>query len=67
MVLLVNSNTNATSKKWHLWEIDLKFALNSTPGWLEARNLFPGNARVVGRGGLDTIHLPKISSEASTT
>ena len=19
--------------RWHLWEIDLKFALNSTPGW----------------------------------
>ena len=23
--------TNATSKRWHLWEIDLRFALNSTP------------------------------------
>ena len=33
MVDLVNSHTNATSKRWHLWEIDLRFALNSTPGW----------------------------------
>jgi len=36
MVSLVNSHTNATSKRWHLWEIDLRFALNSTPGWLNA-------------------------------
>ena len=28
---LVNFHTNATSKR-HLWEIDLRFALNSTPG-----------------------------------
>jgi len=34
MVSLVNSHTNATSKRWHLWEIDFRFALNSTPGWL---------------------------------
>ena len=33
MVYLVNSHTNATSKRWHLWEIDLGFSLNSTPGW----------------------------------
>jgi len=33
MVYLVNSHTNATSKRWHLREIDLRFALNSTPGW----------------------------------
>jgi len=26
-------DTNATLKRWHLWEIDLRFALNSTPGW----------------------------------
>ena len=32
MLSLVNSHTNATSKRWHLWEIDLRFALNSTPG-----------------------------------
>ena len=30
----VNSHTNATSKRWHLWDVDLRFALNSTPGWL---------------------------------
>ena len=34
MVSLVDSNTNATSKSWHLWEIDPRFALNSTPGWI---------------------------------
>jgi len=33
MVSLVNSHTNATSKRWHLLEIDLRFALNSTTGW----------------------------------
>ena len=33
MVSLVNSHTNATSKRWHLWEIDLRFVLISTPGW----------------------------------
>jgi len=33
MVSLINSNANATSKKWHVWEIDLRFALNSTAGW----------------------------------
>jgi len=33
MVPLVNSHANATSR-WHLWEIDSRFALNSTPGWL---------------------------------
>jgi len=33
MVSLVNSHTNAISKMWHLWEIDLRFVLNSTPGW----------------------------------
>ena len=33
MVSLVNSHTHATRFGWHLWEIDLRFALNSTPGW----------------------------------
>jgi hypothetical protein len=33
MVSLVSSHTNATSKRLHLWEIDFRFALNSTPGW----------------------------------
>jgi len=32
MVSSVNSLTNATSRRRHLWEIDLRFALNSTPG-----------------------------------
>jgi len=34
MVALADSHTNATSKRWHLREIDLRFAINSTPGWL---------------------------------
>ena len=34
MFFLVNSHANATSKRWHLWEIDLRFAPGSPPGWL---------------------------------
>ena len=34
IVSLVNSHTNATSKRWHLWEIDLRFAPGLPPGWL---------------------------------
>ena len=37
MVPLVNSHTNATSKRWQMWQIDLRFALNSTPEWLPTR------------------------------
>jgi len=33
MVSLVNTYTNANPKRWYLWEIDLRFALDSTPGW----------------------------------
>ena len=40
----VYSHTNATSKRWHLWEIDLRFALNSTPGWIGRRVLPRGQA-----------------------
>ena len=29
MVSVVNSHTNAISKRWHLWEIDLRFGLTS--------------------------------------
>ena len=32
MVSLGDSHTKC-SKRWHLWEIDCRFALNSTPGW----------------------------------
>ena len=35
MVSSINSHANATSKRWHLWEIDSRSALNSTPGWRE--------------------------------
>ena len=30
---------HATSKRWHLWEIDLRFALNSTARWSGLTNL----------------------------
>jgi len=30
MVSLVNSHAHATLKRWHLWQIDLRFALSST-------------------------------------
>ena len=40
MVSLVNSHTNATSKRGHLWEIHWRFALNSTPGWRGRRSAF---------------------------
>ena len=33
IVSLVNSYTNATSKRWHLWEIDLRFAPGLSPRW----------------------------------
>ena len=42
MVSLVTSHTNATSKRWHLWEIDLRFTLNSTPGRLHLDELGQG-------------------------
>ena len=44
MVSLFKYHTNATSKRWHLWEIDLRFALDSTPGW----TLFPELHGLVG-------------------
>ena len=31
MVPLVNSHSNATSRRWHLWEIDLRFAPGLPP------------------------------------
>ena len=37
MVSLVNSHTNATSRRWHLWEIDLRFAPGLPPGRLRER------------------------------
>ena len=41
LVSSVNSHTDATWKRWHLWEIDLRFALDySTPG--RTRKSSPG-------------------------
>ena len=39
MVSLVNSHTNAISKRWDWWEIDSRFALSSTPGWVGRAHL----------------------------
>jgi len=33
MVSLVNSHSNATSRRRHLWEIELIFAPGLLPGW----------------------------------
>jgi hypothetical protein len=35
--LKVNSNSNATSRRWQLWEIDLRFAPGLPPGTLARR------------------------------
>ena len=40
-ISLVNPHTNATPKRWHLWEIDLRSALNTTPGWRTVNALPP--------------------------
>ena len=39
IVSLVNSHSNTTSQRWHQWEIDLRFALKSTPGWKGAEGM----------------------------
>jgi len=41
MVSSVNVPSNATYQREHMLEIDLRFALNSTPGWPSATYLFP--------------------------
>jgi len=45
MVSVVNSLTSATSKNWHVWEIELRFALISTPGWQRVRPSVGHNLR----------------------
>ena len=45
MVYLVNSHANATSSRWHLWEIDLRFATGLPPGWIQV-NITSGSRRV---------------------
>ena len=53
MISLINSHKNVTLKRWHLLEIDLRFALNSTPGWggrdtwWESRELVVRDAQVL--------------------
>ena len=37
MVSLVNPHSNATSRRWHLWEIDLRFSPGLPPGWWRVR------------------------------
>jgi hypothetical protein len=38
MVSPVNSHANATSRRKHLWEIDLRFAPGLPPGWERTLN-----------------------------
>ena len=59
MVSSVNSRSNATSRRWHLWEIDLRFALNSTPGWSGVRPTAP-------RWELDTLWATKSAPPRGT-
>ena len=37
MGYLVNSHSNATIRRWHLWEIDSRFAPGLLPGWVEGQ------------------------------
>ena len=53
MIYLVNSHANATSKRRHLWEIDLRFALDSTPGWIPSLLSLSSRARDRQREGVD--------------
>jgi len=39
MVSLINSHTNATRSRWHLWEIDSRFAPGLPPGWIASSYL----------------------------
>ena len=66
MVSLVNSHTNTARIGWDLWEIDLRFAWGSPPGWSqgsqgsdEARNLFEelGGEHALVQEGLPLLHL----------
>ena len=41
MVSLVNSHTKATSRRWHLWKIDFRFACGLPPGWPHSRLIEP--------------------------
>jgi len=34
VVSFADIHANATSKRWHLWEIDLRFAPGLPPGWV---------------------------------
>ena len=44
MVSLVNPHTNATFRRWHMREIDLRFSPGLRPGWRVG--LFPGVFRI---------------------
>ena len=50
MVSSVNSHANTTSKRWHLCEINIRFALNSTTGWLGLRAMKQKNCWQVPAG-----------------
>ena len=46
MISFVNSHTNATSKRWHLWEIDYTFALKRRGSRSGRWSLTRGRARL---------------------
>ena len=54
MVSLVNSHPNATSRRWHLWEIDFRFAPGLPPGW--SRRLLESWRAREGPGIIDTAY-----------
>ena len=62
MASLVNSHTNATRIGWYLWEIDLRFALSSTPGWLRGLEGFRVQLGLYERGVWNRAPLAQILS-----
>ena len=67
MVSLANPHTNTTSKRWHLWEIDLRFALNSTPGWFGEESGPKGAVWRTSRGPRGTVGLADYSKVDTTS
>jgi hypothetical protein len=69
MVSLVNSHTNATRIGWHLWEIDLRFALDSNSRWENVYLFSPQHLETppfFGRGALrrGSLHRGSLASSS---
>jgi len=68
MVHPVNLHTNTTSERWHLWDVNLKFALNSTLGWFAPRTHTRRNSSDFSNSTERTRHLPEtIGSDTPTS